>query len=312
MQDGFRVNTDRMSNQAQACRRSADDIQRIAGQIISCRDQLQLNTASTVHLKLQIGRLYDQALTNAAQMDTLAEAMDQIVQLYIACDNRIAGNAAQTAENAAVFSEDGETGTDKRSWWRKFWDWLWKKDDIDTGYTHTSSAQEAAADAHMQQQIQRLNNNERYSEEAWANATVEERKSILSDYMREVMAIMGLDITASINFTNTPPSNGRINMGSYSHSNRTVSINEYVIANRSPESSYALLTTIVHELRHAYQHAAVDNPTRYQVSQETIDAWSESFDTYQAEYQRSVRENDIEIYRNIVVERDARWFAGQD
>ena len=77
------------------------------------------------------------------------------------------------------------------------------------------------------------------------------------------------------------------------------------------------MTTVVHELRHAYHHAAVDNPTRFQVSQETIDAWKDSFDNYRDtgdfmdDYGMS-RQEAYDAYRNQDVERDARWFAGQD
>ena len=67
------------------------------------------------------------------------------------------------------------------------------------------------------------------------------------------------------------------------------------------------MTTVVHELRHAYQHAAIDDPERYQVSQETIDAWKESFATYAQEKAKG-----YQSYRNIIVEKDARKFAGQE
>lgn len=58
-------------------------------------------------------------------------------------------------------------------------------------------------------------------------------------------------------------------------------------------------------MRHAYQHAAVDNPTDYQVSQEMIDMWEENFDNY------ITSEEGFDNYRNQPVEADARQFAGQ-
>ena len=147
---------------------------------------------------------------------------------------------------------------------------------------------------------------ERFSEGHWKNASIDERKQILQDYMREVAAILGVEVADTITWTNMPPHNGEINIGSYRHSDRVVRINEYNFTRRGYDS-YELMTTIVHELRHAYQHNAVDHPDRYRVSQETIDSWKHSFDTYQEEQAKG-----YEHYRRIVVEVDARNFAGQE
>ena len=68
-----------------------------------------------------------------------------------------------------------------------------------------------------------------------------------------------------------------------------------------------MFTTVVHELRHAYQHEAVRHPDKFYVTNETAKAWKESFDTYEQEQAKG-----YDSYRNILVERDARSFAGQD
>ena len=103
-------------------------------------------------------------------------------------------------------------------------------------------------------------------------------------------------------------------MGQYSHDDRTVHLNREVLS-QSSASSYRLMSTVVHELRHAYQHAAVDNPSQYQVSQETINSWKRSFATYRSTdgfiASGLSPEDAFDAYRNQAVERDARWFAGQ-
>lgn len=317
MSGSFKINTDQVSGQTQAISGSAAEIRDIAEKIRACKNQLQINTGSSALLKLQIAQLHNRAIDAAAQMDTLKEALEAIVQMYMVCEGRIVDNAAGTsAENARQSEEADQQGEDKRNWWQRFIDWLFG-DDTDTAYTHTTDAQEAAADARMQEQIQDLCETDRFSEETWEQATPAERRVILQEYMNRVMEIMDIDIRPNIDFTPRAPSGGYITNGSYTHATESVYINGYIIDNYSPERSYELMTTIVHELRHAYQHAAVDNPTRYQVSQETIDRWSDSFDNYRGT-DRIMREDGVsrdeayQRYRNQAVEVDARSFAGQD
>lgn len=145
----------------------------------------------------------------------------------------------------------------------------------------------------------------RYSEERWAAASVEERKQMLEEYMNEVAEILGIDVKENINFIYQAPDSTGTLQGNYNDSRNMVSINTYVLE-KSGSSSYHLFTTVVHEMRHAYQYAAIKNPTKYKVSKETINSWKESFRTYQKEYNKG-----YEYYRKIVVEQDARAFAGQ-
>lgn len=319
MNGALKINTEQVIGKAQELSGSAAQIRNIAQQIIACKNQLRINTGSSALLKLRISQLYDRALDNAAQMDTLKEALEEIVRMYDACEtgivNHALGISAEDRDNANESAEPEGEGTDKRSWWRRFLDWVLNRD-TDTRYTHTTPEQEAAADAEMQRQIQELTNSDRFSEETWANATPDERRAILQEYLIEVAAILGIDINTVIDFTPRAPSNGFITNGSYSHGSESVYINGYIIDNYSAERSYELMTTVVHELRHAYQHAAVDNPADYQVSQETIDRWSESFDNYRNtsgfEAEGMSPDEAYEAYRNQDVEVDARWFAGQD
>lgn len=313
----FHINTDQAGSQAQAISGGAAEIRQIAEKIIACKNQLQLQSSSSMLLKLQIAQLHNQALEAAVQMDTLKEALESIVGMYVACENRINNNVnGGCPELPTVEPTEEQIGEDKRNWWQRFIDWLFGGD-TDPAYTHTTSEQEAAADARMQDQIQALCRTDRFSEETWENATPDERRQILTEYMNRVMDIMGLDINPTIDFTPRAPSGGYITNGSYTHSRESVYINGYIIDNYSADRSYELMTTIVHELRHAYQHAAVDNPSDFQVSQETIDRWSDSFDNYRGT-ERIMREDGVsqdeayQRYRNQAVERDARSFAGQD
>ncbi len=313
MLNGFSVDTGKLTLEAQAVRRESATIEAVARRITACKNQIRITSVFTGSLKMQMQRLYDQALENAAQMDTLADALDEIARLYTDCENRLVNHANGIPTPPPSRTDASQSDEDKRSWWQRFLDWLFGRA-VDTGFTHTSSEQEAAADARMQNQIQQLYGSDRFSEDTWANASVAERRTILQEFMREVAAIMGVDVT----FTDIheAPSNGLITNGWYNHSDREMAVNMYIVENYSAERSYSLMTTVVHELRHAYQHAAVDNPTQYQVSQATIDAWKDSFDHYRNTdgfmNDGMSQQEAYNAYRNQAVERDARWFAGQD
>ena len=135
---------------------------------------------------------------------------------------------------------------------------------------------------------------------------MEERKNILQEYLHEMEAILGVTISGNIVWDNNPPKNGMINYGAYYPGSNQVHINQYILENKSGKDSYHLMTTITHEMRHAYQHEAVKHPDRYKVTKETADAWKESIRTYDQEEAKG-----YEAYRQILIERDARWFAGQ-
>lgn len=304
----FSVNTDKLKETDASFDAITGRIRNYSDDVKSTKDILNncFGGQSASLVLTRLGNISEDLLDRAARMESLGSALRMINEEYIRTENLLLGNTGESFSDSNDSTEERSRGTDKRNWWQKFWDWLFHKD-IDEKYTHTSIEEEEAADREMQAAIQNLlNSDERFSEEYWKNASVEERKQILTDFMNKVKSILGLDfLPATINWTNKPPQNGTVNMGSYSDGSKTVSINEWVIRNRS--DSYRLMTTIVHELRHGYQHAAIANPTNYRVSKETIDAWRESFRTYKSEKAKG-----YEAYRNIVVERDARSFAGQD
>lgn len=74
-----------------------------------------------------------------------------------------------------------------------------------------------------------------------------------------------------------------------------------------PLAGNQVLKTVIHELRHAYQNAAINNPNLYVVSEETRNAWKENlipgnYISY---------EEDKASYRAQPVEWDAQNFAIQ-
>lgn len=301
--DEFQIKTGPVKRDCERFSSIQKEMQRLCREIVACRMGLAVSGAGGERLKRRLGELHDQVLEQAGRLESFRKALEQIILLYSACEEEILSGM----RNPGGSGQAGESGTEKRGGWLRFWDWLFNRKDPDS-YTATSGKQEEKADRELKETIENLTESERYSEENWAGATLEERKAILQDYMQEVAKILDVDIEKEITFTNTPPDeNGVYNLGAYSHSIKTVKMNQYILENDETYDSYRLMTTVVHELRHAYQHAAIDDPERYQVSQETIDAWKESFATYAQEKAKG-----YQSYRNIIIEKDARQFAGQE
>lgn len=93
---------------------------------------------------------------------------------------------------------------------------------------------------------------------------------------------------------------GPRSMGAYNPENNTITLNRDLLEKESPEK---LMSTILHEARHAYQHYAIEHPDWVNVSAETIAEWKENFDYYiRPEY-------DFNAYVNQPVEVDADCFA---
>ena len=133
-------------------------------------------------------------------------------------------------------------------------------------------------------------------------------------FINSVAAEMGLP-EVTINWDYLPAKDGYVTKGSYSDGSRSVMINEWILENKSGDDSYTLFSTVVHEMRHYYQHEAIRNPDQFITTQETLDSWKSSIDNYKssAGYMREgmSREEAHKAYRAQTIEVDARSFAKQ-
>lgn len=298
--------------------KSSQDIISTAKRLQAIKNDLDQVSLSRI-LNVSSGRSIDKALkklrenvsSEAAKMNSLGEALQTIANAYQRTEKAILENVKQGSASTKLASTElasTESGTDKRNWLGKFWDWITKKqpDEYDT----TTLEQEKAADAAMKRELWNVLQDEKYSQETWDKSSVDERKQILQDYMDEVIKIYGLkDVKPRIKWDSKATyAADSITWGYYSHGMHTVTLNEQVLTDRFDNwDSYDLLETVSHELRHAYQHEAVAHPTRYMVSKETIDIWKDNFRHY------IVSDKDYDGYRAQPVEVDARDFQiGRD
>lgn len=63
-------------------------------------------------------------------------------------------------------------------------------------------------------------------------------------------------------------------IGSYNKETNKITVNVNYI---SQENSYSKISSIIHEMRHAYQYAAVASPEKYIITSETLSEWSANF-----------------------------------
>ena len=302
----FYINTEKAMNASQDIISTAVRLNKLKNELEDVKLGRVLSGQSGVYVEQAIKKLVEKVSGEAVKMDSLGDALQMIAEKYREAEKKAIENIPIIDASFDTISNTGKPttpGSDKRNLWNKFWDWVTnqKPDEYDT----TSIEQEKAADEAMKKKMWNVLQDEKYSQENWDNASVEERKQILQDYMNEVIKIYGLqDVKPTIvwdsNATYTAQS---ITWGYYNHGRHTVTLNAQALTDSVGNwDSYDLLETVSHELRHAYQNEAVDHPTKYMVSKETIDTWKKNFKNYISS------DKGYEKYRNQPVEVDAREF----
>ena len=175
-------------------------------------------------IESRIRTLYKSVMDEAVKMHSMSAALETIASKYRDVEKRISNAVTATGNEAAAAVRD------KRNWWQKFWDWITGKKADD--YDITSDEQEKAADEAMKRQLWEVLQDEKYSQENWDRASIEERKQILQDYMYEVMKIYGLkDVKPTIVWDpNATYEDDGVTMGYYSPDRHTVTLNENVLS----------------------------------------------------------------------------------
>ena len=164
---------------------------------------------------------------------------------------------------------------------------------------------EQYVDWKMKDEIHTLSQKTEYSLETWRNASDDEKRKMLLACIKEIEAIYGVRLSDVYFIYEEPNEEGMIRLGFYSSGDNSVTINEYVIQEYGVEDGYdSVFDTVLHELRHAYQFAAVADSSKFEVSTETINTWRENINNY-------VGAEDFEAYRNQPIEVDARDFGDE-
>jgi hypothetical protein len=155
---------------------------------------------------------------------------------------------------------------------------------------------EALQDHRIMERMRPIAEDPRFSGEAWENASLEERQALLEEFMELIVPIFGVDINMSIDFFVVEPYDDEGNparignpRGNFrgGENGGTVGINNWwVDPDRVPNEartaiedyeSHILFRTVIHEVRHAYQYAAIHNPDDFMLSRPTREAWESNY-----------------------------------
>ncbi|MBQ1598822.1 MAG: hypothetical protein II080_09315 [Lachnospiraceae bacterium] len=300
----FRADISGMKTTAAKIVTLSDELYQMKKEMRSIDVKNVISDHSFDELQEALNQIIDHLDEQALEASSMGDALKQIAECYRTAEESIISTKfTSDAGNTNKNFSSTERGTDKRSGWTKFWDWILRKDP--DKYDTTSSEQERAADEKMKKQLWKELGKKEYSQENWDKSTVAERKKILQDYMNEVIHIYGLeDVEKKIQWgSDLPYTDSTITWGYYNEGDHTVTLNEKALSDSKYYwKSHDMLRTVGHELRHAYQHEAISNPTDYMVSEETIDKWEDNFENYIS------FDDDHEGYKSQPVEVDARNF----
>lgn len=313
----YKIDTNRAADSADALHRVGRDLDKIHSQLGSIRGSMNSVSTAITGMKLRVRLVEKDVLDLAVSADSLAEALAAIVTYYTDTERMILAGPGQGPDS------NNNVADDAQSWIQQILDqikqWLMGLGILEEpGDPNDPKVQEKEHDKYMRSQIDNVLDRDRFKKSTWKKASVEERKKILNEFLQQVAGIMGIPI-GQINFfyseSRTEGGNTYYTLGSYNPGRHQVSINEWVLE-QSNLNSYSLMKTIVHEMRHAYQHAACQNPEAFNVSPETIAQWQDSFDNYRSstDFQNDfgMSPSDAhQAYKDQAVERDAREFAGQ-
>jgi len=184
--------------------------------------------------------------------------------------------------------------------WKPLRDWLDKMKPGKDG--SISLEREKAYDRWMRAQIEELQNR---AVDLWRNAkTDKERMQILTDFLAGVQKIMGTSAKAKISFRSMQYNDKGVTYGGYNPNTRRISLNKKLL---SEPGGIMLFETVIHEVRHAYQHEAAFG-NKHNVSNETRAIWKHNLRPWN--YKRPGRsDKSFDAYWNQPVEKDARDFA---
>lgn len=160
----------------------------------------------------------------------------------------------------------------------------WVNDNVIKPYDQSQDPQEAQ-DQLMREQINALFKEERFSKSRWDNGDMAEKERMLNEIKDELNRIYGTNITKPVNIDYYDTST----YGYYNDSTREITITKDAIDNYSFEEN---MDTMVHEMRHAYQHEVIRHPENYSVNEETVRAWDNNTPTGTDSYRSKPREQD--------------------
>lgn len=298
----FTVHPSALQKNASFLQNCRSSLRNLSADIRAIQGDLVLQGMAAFYPRKVLGSLSEDVLDEAAKAESLREALLHIVKAYQKTEEKITCHT-RNAEQGAEYITDSPR-SDRQAYINSYvvgntWEILTL---LIKYWNNPEKRAEAIQDHYMSYTAQNLLNKQEYSEQTWNSASLEERKTMLINLLDELNLIMGLQVT-DYKFDNL----GASTRGQYSSSTNSVTINlDYVDPANGRSDSYMVMRTMIHEMRHAYQHAAVNNPDKFNVSEETRKQWAANFNDY-----KSAKTDGYDAYVEQPIEYDAKRFAGQ-
>ena len=239
--------------------------------------------------------------TLISKLASMEDGLEKAIGLYLRYEMMLAGGAV--ASGQAVFYSVGGIANFPPSLVHWTENGFWTED---------KQTVRDRSDTAMVEEIKKLLSTDKYSEKTWKKATLVERKDILTDLHKELETIFGVNTKFGVLSMWSAGDNlseklhSLFTWGGYSRDFKQMFINEDKL--KTAGNYTTIMETMVHEMRHAYQHAVVDNPELYQVDATTVDEWT---DNLAPGNYKTPDVDGFEAYENQPVEVDAREFAGE-
>ena len=276
------------------------ELKKTKNQVAFQKSTLAIHGSTRNALKQNIGDLTDDLELLIQKLARMEDGLEIVVNAYRECENRILGKGNEGAVTSNANSANGSVIQQVRDWFDdlcdRFKEWREKQE---------AQNKEKKADKQMQKEMRKLLKSERYSSKTWKKASVAEREQILRELFQDLQDIFHIEVDnlyieeieslpGYITYGYLIPSNGKM----------SVTLNESLLSD--PQNYERIMNTMIHEMRHGYQHSVVEHPENYEVTDETVESWRANFNDYKrTEY------DGYEAYRNQPVEKDARGFADE-
>ncbi|MDD3253302.1 MAG: hypothetical protein PHV18_12170 [Lachnospiraceae bacterium] len=321
--DYYKISEGRVLQQADNIENHADEIRRIQEDVLTIHRGLRHKLEGMSNISVRLKRIEDDILAEAVQMSSLNSALSRIAAHYRNAEN----NVKDYGIDKSILQEGAEltanqNGEDTNTGLENFlagirsllvsWGIIKAEKQERAEGEKVTEAQEKEMDRYMQDEIAKVLKEKRFSKKTWDNADAAEREKILKEYFQRIAGIMGLTIDP-LEFDYQESEDGYYTMGGYSRRTKKITLNRWVLENI--DNSYSLMKTISHELRHAYQNAAVENPDQFVVSDERLKTWEDNINNYKQQsgfMKEGMNDKDAyKAYRSQTIEKDARNFAKQ-
>ena len=140
--------------------------------------------------------------------------------------------------------------------------------------------------------------------DAWIDMPLEQRKEVMVELAAAINAAQGTDFKGVLFDAGLDDDDfGKTTLG-FTMGDGFIHLNERVLEDSS--QFLTMVDTVAHESRHQFQLQAIEDPERFGVSHETVEAWKYGFDTYTQSW---ASEYDLVGYNYNPTESDARIFG---